>query len=330
MDIVDTTKEPFYNRGGMTTHNYDGGSRSRDRSSYTVRSPGQEHPERYFSAFHASQPWAYGEKLNYFGGTGGNDACLQPSHSNIAHWGTDETKSWNANMRMEVCQKPIEGMASHTCADQSNRKAARWRPRPCFRALPLTRRQIHRHLFQFQRLWAAQKIRRGLGHALHVLKVFLGHAFDISSTAGTIIDPDVTRFNKTEDPANLAQDWKYEGPVGRQQLPKYLTNNTYYLPQKMPKVPSWSTDDLWDTPAGYDDAYNRHCPYRTHIMGKAVLYMPFNRDTTDYKTFDPAHPTIGNTDAAKFWGKPYWATGAGGAMGCHSPANPPWAFPGSF
>ena len=159
-------------------------------------------------------------------------------------------------------------------------------------------------------------------------KSSLGHAFDISSTAGTIIDPDVTRFNKTEDPANLAQDWKYEGPVGRQQLPKYLTNNTYYLPQKMPKVPSWSTDDLWDTPAGYDDAYNRHCPYRTHIMGKAVLYMPFNRDTTDYKTFDPAHPTIGNTDAAKFWGKPYWATGAGGAMGCHSPANPPWAFPG--
>ena len=150
MDIVDTTKEPFYNRGGMTMHNYDGDSRSRDRSSYTVRSPGQEHPERYFSAFHASQSDIYGEKLNYFGGTGGNDACLQPSHSNIAHWGTDETKSWNANMRMEVCQKPIEGMASHTCADQSNRKAARWRPRPCFRALPLTRRRIHRHLFQFQ------------------------------------------------------------------------------------------------------------------------------------------------------------------------------------
>ena len=158
-------------------------------------------------------------------------------------------------------------------------------------------------------------------------KSALNQPFESRATMGSIADPDVTRFDKKEDPANLAQNWRYEGPIGKAQDLK-RTNGTYWLPQKMPKVPYWDTDNLWDTPGDYNGAYNRHCPYRKHIMAKAVLYMPFHRDAGVFKTFDPAHDSVGNTDQAKFWGKPYWATGAGGAMGCHSPANPPWAFPG--
>ena len=125
MDIVDTSKEAFYDRGGMTSHNKNSGDeRSKDRSAYTVRSPGQEHPLRYFSGWHAGQAGTYSEKQNYFGGNGGNDACTDPAYNNINFVHGGETESWNSNARLNICQRPTQGMATHTCADQSNRKTA--------------------------------------------------------------------------------------------------------------------------------------------------------------------------------------------------------------
>lgn len=136
-------------------------------------------------------------------------------------------------------------------------------------------------------------------------------------------------FDRDDDQANLRQDWRYSGPIGANRGPsgKYKTDNTFFLPQGMPKIPAFETEDGWNVPLGSNAGYNTECNNRKYIDARAELYMPFHRaDDSVFPTFDGSQ----SPDATEqnFWGEPYWATGAGGAMGCSSPANPPWAFPG--
>ena len=120
MDLVKTDTAPFYDRGGMTS---DRDQTSWDRSAYTVRSPGQEHPRRWYAQYEESAASGFFSEVRmWHGGAGGNTMCMAPGVRNemISETGA-HTQMFQGDQDLEICQKPVEGMASHTCADQNNR-----------------------------------------------------------------------------------------------------------------------------------------------------------------------------------------------------------------
>ena len=304
MDLVDESNAPFFDRGGMTS---DKSFESWDRSRYTVRSPGQEHPLRYYSGTQRGLGY-YPQRL-YWGANGGNTACLQPGARNEYTYSVDYTKLWNGGNDLNICQKPVQGMASHTCADVNNRTF--------FSSTDMGRRKL---LTKTDGSNVG-----GDGEAWDMRYMFSKSALSTPFYGF----PDFY-FNRSDDPANYQQNWRYTGPIGAESV---VNRGTDYLPGKMPKTPSWRYIDGLRVLAGADDWYNGDCPSRKNLYARAVLYMPWfnSADVGDPYTDDGGMRTFksGSTKSAdEFWGKPYWATGAGGAMGCHSPANPPWAFPG--
>ena len=309
MDLVDEHTAPFFDRGGMTS---DKSKDSWDRSRYTVRTPGQEHPVRYFGD---TQKVALSPQRVYWGANGGNTACLQPGARNEWNYATDYTKLWNGGSDLNICQKPVSGMASHTCADVNNRTF--------FGSTDMGRRKM---------FTKGDNTTVGAdGEAWDMRYMFSKSALSTPFYSF----PDFY-FSSSTDYANYEQDWKYTGPVGAPvgstTGPTVGNRDTYYLPQKMPKTPFWKEVDGGNVPLGADDPYNGDCPSRVNLYARAVLYMPFFNSHDDGRyTGDEGMPTFkraSSKSASEFWGRPYWATGAGGSMGCHSPANPPWAFPG--
>ena len=118
MDIVAPNTHPFYDRGGMTS---DRDRTSWDRSAYTVRSPGQEHPIRWYEQYQEDKG-EFSEYRTWWGGAGGNTMCMAPGTRNEMIAETQaHTRMFRGEQDLEICQTPVEGMASHTCADQNNR-----------------------------------------------------------------------------------------------------------------------------------------------------------------------------------------------------------------